>query len=369
MRLGEDSLRVFVFGIRGFPYVGGGAEKHSEELYPRLVKDYDITILCRQLMFPEYKGIKFIKIPHIKGQAFEVMSHSILCSLYCLWKRPDTVHIHNMGACLLVPLLSMAGIRVIVTLHSLNYEHHKWGWLAKLVLNTCEMIGLNFATQNIVVSKDIYTKMRKKYSGQTKLKIISNGVSEPLKVSPGFMLRRYKLKQRKYILAVGRLVPEKGFDLLIQAYNNINKPDYKLVIVGNDMYNSGYSKHIISSSLYNDNIIFTGFQCGKDLAELYTYAGLFISPSSNEGFPIVVLEAMSYGLPIVLSDIPAHKEVNLADDKYFESCNINHMQELIEKNIKEGITDKEKDYYRKLLKEKYDWNAITKEVAFLYEYK
>ncbi len=61
-----------------------------------------------------------------------------------------------------------------------------------------------------------------------------------------------------------------------------------------------------------------GHQTGDALAELYTHAGMFVLPSSHEGQPIAVLEAASYGLPVILSDIPAHREIALSRARYVE---------------------------------------------------
>lgn len=346
---------IFVFGIRGFPWVGGGAERHCEEVYPRLSKEYNITILTRRKYFDEWKGVKFIKIPYIDNRYLETISHSILCALYCLFKRPNIVHIHNMGACLLTPLLSFLGIKVILTIHSLNYEHKKWGHFGRWVLNTLEYIGISFSEHTIVVSEEIRELYWNKYHRDFPIHIIPNGVNEPEYVERGLTLKKYKLK--KYILSVGRLVPEKGFDDLIEAYNKIQTDynSYKLVIVGNGERDSKYKDKLMAKR--SENIIFTGFLCGKELAELYTNASLFISTSLNEGFPLVVLEAMSYGLPMLLSNIQPHREVKLHFERYFKDTKDLPLK--IGYALERGITKEEKENYKKLLRKKYNWDAIA----------
>lgn len=357
-------MRVFVFGIRGFPFIGGGAERHSEELYPRLVKHFDITVLCRRYIFPEWKRVKFIRLPYINNRYLETLSHSIICSFYCLIKRPDIVHIHNMGAFLLIPLLSFSGIKVIITIHSLNYQHKKWGHFGRWVLNTLENIGISFCHQIIVVSKEIRDHLRDKFPRAIPLHIIPNGVNEPEYTPAGLTLRKYKLKQKRYILAVGRLVPEKGFDRLVQCYKAIPEPDYKLVIVGNGERDSDYKRELIVQG--DSNIIFTGFLCGKELAELYTNAGLFVSTSFNEGFPLVVLEAMSYGLPMLLSNILAHREIKLRKFRYFKSTK--ELPAKIEYAMRKGITAKEQQNYRHLLREYYNWESVAKSTRGMYDF-
>ena len=361
-------MKVFVFGIRGFPWVGGGAERHAEELYPRLVKlGYDITILTRRFKFSQWKGVKFIKIPYINNPYLETMSHSILCSLYCWRKKPDIVHIHNIGAFLLIPLMSFRGIKVVITIHSLNYQHPKWGHFARFILNLCEGIGISFSHRKIVVSREFVDFLRDKYKRFLLVNFIPNGVNEAEYIPSALTIRKYKLKQRKYILSVGRIASEKGTDKLIESFKKFKieyNNDYKLVVVGDDIYKTKFSRNLIVQEKDNDDIKFTGFLCGKELAELYSNAGLFVSVSSHEGFPLSVLEALSYGLPIFVSKIPAHKNIKLPEERYFDNEKefIEGMKTLLEK----GITQKEKDKYKKILKDEYDWEAIAKKTSRIY---
>mgnify|MGYP001163094267 CR=1 FL=1 len=58
------------------------------------------------------------------------------------------------------------------------------------------------------------------------------------------------------------------------------------------------------------NIRLVGFIKGEKLAQLYTYARIFVLPSTHEGLPIALLEAMSYNCPVLASDIPANKEID-----------------------------------------------------------
>jgi len=358
-------MKIFVFGIRGFPYVGGGAEMHPEQLYPRLVEQgYDVTILTRKYLFPVWKYVKFKKIPYINNRYLETLSHSILCTFYCLFKRPDVVHIHNMGACPLVFLLELFNIDVVLTIHSLNYLHKKWGWRGKLVLNICEFIGVHFSRNIITVSHEIATHLAFKYKHSAPITYIPNGVNEPEYVPPFTTLIKFKLEPRKYILAVGRIDPVKGLDKLIEAYKRIKNPDYKLVIAGGITHETKYTKALFLEK--SDKIKMTGFICGKELAELYTNAGLFVAASSNEGFPLVLLEAMSYGLPILVSNILPHRELGLPSFRYFNQTSTEELRIKIETLMERGIEKEEMKKYTMLLRRKYNWEAIVKDTMTVY---
>ena len=105
----------------------------------------------------------------------------------------------------------------------------------------------------------------------------------------------------------------------------------------------------------------TGFVKGKKLHSLLTNARCYVLPSSHEGLPIALLEAMSYRLPVIVSDIPANKEMGLDASCYFETGNIeqlaDRLQEIIDGDFKQVHYDMEK----------YGWDGIALRVADVYE--
>ena len=68
-----------------------------------------------------------------------------------------------------------------------------------------------------------------------------------------------------------------------------------------------------------------GHQKQDALAQLYTHAGAFVLPSSHEGQPLAVIEALGYGCPVVLSDIPAHREIGIASATYFRAGDVDEL--------------------------------------------
>jgi glycosyltransferase involved in cell wall biosynthesis len=253
------------------------------------------------------------------------------------------------------PLAKLFGIKVILTFHSANYEHKKWGKFAKLLLKGSEKIALSQADKVIFVNKFQLQKSPKKYN--TKYIYIPNGipkVSFPKNVN---FIQSLKLESKKYILAVGRITPEKGFDLLIKAFSQINT-DYKLVIAGGVETETGYLKKL-QDMIPPLRIVFTGYTTGDNLKQLYSNAALFVLPSRNEGFPIVLLEAMAYQLDVLVSDIPATHLVDLQKKDYFKLDD--------ENSLIKGISDK----LQNITSRKYDltnfnWDKIALKVYDIY---
>jgi glycosyltransferase involved in cell wall biosynthesis len=269
---------------------------------------------------PDRSGrIRFIDLPSTRIKGLETVLHSFLSTLYCLFQRPDLVHIHNIGPALFSPLLKLAGIKVLLTYHSPNYEHRKWHFLARQLLKLSEKVALAASDAIIFINE----KQRDKFSPRIHAKscYLPNGVQSPALTDETGFLQSLGIEKGKYILAVGRITPEKGFDSLIKAFEDAfpeGVPEtYRLVIAGGVEGESAYFTALQKSVSRCSNILFTGYVFGKQLAQLYTHAALFVLPSYNEGMPLALLEAMSYGLPILASDIPANKAVNLPPESYF----------------------------------------------------
>src|SRR5262249_26282131 len=147
---------------------------------------------------------------------------------------------------------------------------------------------------------------------------IPNGATEfPAAPDDGYtrsLLDRFGLSPGRYVLAVGRLVPEKSFHTLIEAHRTAG-PDFKLAIVGRADHEDDYSRGLLQHA--GDQVRFTGFQGQAELGVLYRNASLFVLPSTHEGLPLAALEAASMDVPVVLSDIQANRDIDLPAQCYF----------------------------------------------------
>ncbi len=352
-------MKVCVFGLRGFPLVEGGVEKHCEALYSHIQYDADITVIRRKPYVrskEKYKNITFIDIISTKIKGLEVILHSFLATRKAAKLNPDVVHIHNIGPALFAKKLYKKGIPVVLTYHSPNYEHDKWGWFAKKILLHCEKVALKYSSRIIFVNK--YQMEKYPMSVQRKSIFIPNGRKKAVLTSNTNYLKKIGVEKDKYILAVGRITPEKGFDTLIKGFELTKYSGYKLVIAGGVEFENNYMDEL--KTLASDDVVFTGYVEGDELAQLYTNASLFVLSSYNEGFPLVLLEAMSYKLDILASDIPATHLVELKDGDYFPSEDFRELS----RKIKEKLKNPEKRNYQL---EKYDWNKVGEKTIKIYE--
>ncbi len=163
----------------------------------------------------------------------------------------------------------------------------------------------------------------------------------------------------KYIISVGRITQEKGFDYLINAYKKSGIKDYKLVIAGGVEAESSYGNELKQLAQGAD-VVFPGFVQGEKLSQLYTNARLYVLSSVNEGFPLVLLEAMKYGLDVLVSDIPASHLVDLNKDDYFEKANVDELTEKLISKING------KEVKRTYDLSEFNWKVIADKVNTIY---
>lgn len=354
-------MNICVFGLRGFPFIEGGVEKHCEHLYPRM--NENITVIRRKPYVSDecqkasgYKYIHFIDLPSTVIKGFEAVFHSFLATGKAAKLKPDVVHIHNIGPAMFSGRLVKKGIPVVLTYHSPNYEHSKWGSLAKKLLLHSEKVALKNSSKIIFVNRF----QMEKYPEDIRKKsvYIPNGINEPVFSTSTDYLEKIGVEPGKYILAVGRITPEKGFDTLIKGFNTSNHDGYKLVIAGGVEFETGYMDEL--KKMAGSDVIFTGYVYGDKLNQLYTNAALFVLSSNNEGFPLVLLEAMSYGLDVLVSDIPASHLVKLNADDYFPRGDNSVLSERLTTRLK----NPQKRSYE--LKE-YDWDVVAQETMNVYK--
>ncbi len=369
-------LKIVATGSRGFPGVQGGVEKHCENLYTHLAKlGCDITVFTRKPYVDAgihtYKGVRLVSVACPRNKYFEAIIHTFISILKAKQLKPDVLHIHSIGPSMFAVFARLMGMKVLVTNHGADYKRKKWPLPAKIFLQLCEMIGVKFANWVIAISDNIADDLKQKY--HINATVIPNGVEIPEPVETDEVLEKFGLIKKKYILSVGRLVPEKGFDYLVEAFNTLKdrncklqSENWKLLIVGSADHEDRYSHDLKEKAKKSSNVIFTGFLSGQSLSEIYSHAGLFVLPSYHEGLPISLLEALSYGISCIASNIPANKSFELSEDRFFKAGNLASLTEKISEILNMDWTEEDKKKQIKWVSEKYNWDKIAEETLRCY---
>jgi glycosyltransferase involved in cell wall biosynthesis len=361
---------ILTFGFRGFPGVQGGIESHVSQLAPRMVAEGHHITACFRSPYvsrdcgTEWKGVRVRLLWTVRSTYFEAIVHSFVCALVACFRRPELVHIHGIGPALVTPLVRLAGLPVVVTHHGSDYDREKWGRAARAVLRLGEAAGMRFANRRIAISQGIQTLVRDKYGKDCD--VIPNGVVVPELPSQTDRVEALGLVPGRYVLTVGRLVPEKRQLDVMRAFAAARPPGWKLVIVGHADHANDYVQQLSSEALATQDIVMAGLRTGEDLHQLYAHAGLFVLSSSHEGLPIALLEAMSYGLPVLVSDIPANLEVVNDPACVFHMGNIEELATRIDAAANTVPTMLDRETSRRERVSRYSWESIAHQTAAIY---
>lgn len=362
-------MKVFVTGTRGFPGIMGGVETHSRELYPRLVqRGIDVTAARRKPYLTDdnkaktWQGVKMVDLYAPRDKHFEAIVHTLLATFKARFMGADVLHIHGIGPGLVTPLARLLGMKVVLTVHSFNYDHDKWNSLAKRILHIGEWVSIRGANRVISISRPIKQSLESRYPNRH-IELIYNGVNKPVPVGDQPVMPVAGVGSKPYILALGRLVPEKGFDVLVEAYVKSGLSDrYDLVIAGKADHPTPYSEQLKAQAA-SAGVILPGFVQGAQLRKLISEAALFALPSYHEGLPIALLEAMSYGRDVIASDIEPNRLPQLSDDDYFTAGDSDALADKLRQRLADGHTPQSRNYDLS----DYDWDRIADATAALYK--
>lgn len=358
-------MKIVVTGTRGIPNIMGGVETHCEELFPRIAaRGADVTVIRRSTYvhdnLTEWKGVKLVDIETPKKKSFEAIIHTFRAINRAKELHADIVHIHAIGPALLVPYAKVLGMKVVFTHHGPDYDRDKWGTAAKTILKLGERMGCMFADHVIVISDVIRNLIKRKYGRTKNVHLIYNGVSTPEVCDYPEYFSELGIEKGKYILGMCRFVPEKNLHHLVEAFSKIDAKGCKLVLAGDTDFEDDYSRGL-KKMAREHGVVLTGFIKGRKLHSLLTNCRAYCLPSSHEGLPIALLEAMSYGVKVIVSDIPANLEVGLSPNEYFPVGDVDALTSKLQNVVDAPLEHVTYDM------SKYDWDKIADQVMEVYK--
>jgi glycosyltransferase involved in cell wall biosynthesis len=360
-------MKIAMIGQKGVPATHGGVERHVEELSARLAhKGHEVTVFTRpnysDPSLHDHRGIRLKSLPTIGTKHLDAIVHSLLASLFC-WKGGyDVVHYHGIGPCLVSPLSRLRGRAVVATIHGQDWRRGKWGTAASAVLRLGEWMALRVPDVTISVSKSL-SRLYEQQAGR-KVEYIPNGITIYPDDDHG-VLAEFNLRSGAYLLFVGRLVPEKGLHCLIDAYGQA-QVSIPLVVTGESSNTDDYVAALRQKA--GNDVIFTGYQYGASLAALFRHAALFVLSSDLEGLPIVLLEALAYGVPVLVSDIPPNREVLGDSGEYFARGDSVDLARALSDCLGRLASLRERvDLLKGRVVKDYDWDKVTEQTERIYQ--
>ena len=311
-------MRIAMIGHKRFGSREGGVEVVVTELTRRMAAlGHEVTCYDRSgsdVMTGEaadtrervVDGVRVVPVRTIDKKGLAALSSSYFATKAAIKGHPDVIHYHAEGPCVPLPLAGRAGIRTVATIHGLDWQRAKWGRLASACIKMGERAAATRADALIVLSRPAQDYFKRAYGREAAL--IPNGVDEKALKPARAIKTRWGLDEGSYLLYLGRLVPEKRPELLIEAFRGLGT-DKRLVIAGGGSDTSGFEHSLHEAAEGDGRVIFTGFVSGEPLEELYSNAYAYVLPSDVEGMPMSLLEAMAHGRCCVTSDVPECADV------------------------------------------------------------
>lgn len=373
----ERKLNIAMFGQKRIPSREGGVEIVVEELATRMAKlGHNVTCYNRaghhvsgnefdKKIEKEYKGVRLKTVWTIDKKGLAAMTSSLSAAICSAFSKTDVVHIHAEGPAAMCFIPKLFGKKVIATIHGLDWQRAKWGGFARKYIKWGEKQAVKYADEIIVLSKNVQEYFKKAYNRETIY--IPNGINKPELRPAKEIINKWGLIKDSYVLYLGRIVPEKGIQYLIEAWKEI-KTDKKLVICGGSSDTEKFMNELKGMTRELNNVIFVGFQQGRILEELFSNAYIYCLPSDVEGMPLSLLEAMSYGNCCVVSDIPECTEVVENKAVEFVKSNIQDLRHKLNELIQdEDMVRLYKADSSKYVCDRFNWNDIVERTIGLYK--
>ena len=376
MRGQDKTLRIAMLGHKRIPSREGGIEIVVEELATRMAKKgHLVTCYNRKGHHvsgeafdgekkKEYKGVRIKEVWTVKKRGLAAMTASFAAAIKAAFGKYDVVHFHAEGPCAMMWLPKLFKKRCIATIHGLDHKRAKWGRFASWYIRSGEKCAVRRADAIIVLSEGVKQYFKDVHARETVY--IPNGVVRPKKIGAAEIKKTFQLEKDGYVLYLGRLVPEKGLQYLIQAYKGL-KTDKKLVIAGGSSDTQAFESEMRALAAGDERIVFTGFVQGRMLEELYSNAYVYVLPSDLEGMPLSLLEAMSYGNCCLTSDIPECADVTGEYGVTFARGDVEKLREKLQWLCESPLVVEE---YKKNAVDyicgKYSWDEVVEKTLELY---
>lgn len=371
-------MRIAMIGSRGVPARYGGVETAVAELSARLAtRGHEVTVYCRTEDYDEHppavRGIRTRYVGTPGGRTSGAFVQAMLATLDAMARPYDVIHFHAMGPTLFAPLPRMLGRRVVCTVQGRDDLRAKWGPVTRRLMRIAAWSTARVPQATIVVSRELQAEFWTTFGRETTY--LPNGIS-PI-AEPDWSLsqqhaavRRRGLEPGRYLLNVGRLVPEKRVDVLLRGFAGV-PGDVQLAIAGDSSYTSDFVAGLRAQANGDPRVHLLGPVYGPDIDALFRHAIGFVQASSLEGLPLVLLEACAYGLPVVVSDIGPHFEV-VANEPGASVFAVGdaamltaQLCALLRATPTERLADAAK--LRDHVLGQYDWESITDDTVTLYE--
>lgn len=358
-----------MLGTRGIPASYSGFETCVERLGERLIqRGHSVAVYCRShhISYSDkyYKGMRLVRLPTIPNKYLDTIVHTFLSSMHAITQGYDIALYFIVGNSPVAWIPRMVGTKTILNVDGLDWKREKWPPLAKKYIRFCEKLATILPNSFITDSSVVQEYYEKTYGISPPVIPYGSDISY---VEPGETLSRYSLEPGKYILFVGRLVPENCVHHLVEACRGLDT-DLKCVIVGDSSYAKNYKNELRSMAGDDPRIVFTGYVFGRSYYELGSNAYIFVETSGVGGTHPALVEAMAFGNCIVVHDTPENLEtIHGAGFHYNGQVGADSLSKILIQLISNpGLVSEFRDKARLTAQKYYSWQVVTDEYERLF---
>lgn len=362
-------MKIALMGTRGVPATYSGFETCVEQLGQRLVqRGHDVTVYCRSNHITyegtHYKGMRLVKLPTIANKYLDTMVHSFISSLHALPKRYDVALYFIAGNSPVTWIPRLVGTKTLLNVDGLDWKREKWPKLAKQYIQFAEFLATKLPNIYLTDSQVVQGYYRDRFNDEPPY--VPYGSDVEL-LPPGDTLAQFGLEPQKYVLFVGRLVPENCAHHLVTAFRQLDT-DLKCVIVGDAAYAEAYKAQLYALAEGDPRIVFTGYVFGRGYQELGSNAYVFVETSGVGGTHPALVEAMAFGNCVITYNTPENLEtIGEAGFAYDGNIGAKSLQKVLTKVLQDPNLIQEYRYLaQKRANSTYTWEAVTDEYERLF---
>ena len=251
-------------------------------------RGHGVTVYCRSHAVEHrssHVGARLVHLPTIRDKYLDTIAHTAVSTAHMITReRPDAAVYFIGGNAPLVPLARLAGIPSVLQVDGLDSERAKWPAPARAYLRAVERLAPTAASVAITDSEAVADHMEARFG--RRLMAIPYGADLPDPGDSG-LCERLGVEPGRFILFVGRLVPENNAHLLVAAHSRLGRADWPLVVVGDAPYSKEYISGLKRAA--GPEVRFPGYVFNPGYAELVHRAGVMCAPTEVGGtHPVVV---------------------------------------------------------------------------------
>ncbi|HKC24468.1 MAG TPA: glycosyltransferase [Thermoanaerobaculia bacterium] len=315
-------MRIAVLGTRGIPAAYGGFETFAEELSARLVaRGHDVTVYARPAAVGArvavHRGARVRLLPTIRTKYLDTVVHTLLCALDASARRYDAVLVCNgvnALACRLPRLLG-ASTRIVLNVDGLERNRRKWNAVGRLAYALSERLSCVLPDAVVTDAREIQRYYRERYGAESSFIPYGSDLPAPRGRAA---LESLGLSPGGYVLYVSRFEPENNPDAVVRAFRGFAS-DLRLVLVGSAPYADAFIEKVRALVAGDPRVVMPGAVYGEGYRELLAHAAAYVHATEVGGTHPALVEAMGFGLPLLVNDTSENREAAGPGAVYFSA--------------------------------------------------